>query len=74
MLHASHNPAKKMLDWDYVIEILHIDLRKRLADWRQAQTTRNLLSDEGSLSQDPGGSHAPSLPSALQTPGGDHHV
>jgi hypothetical protein len=73
-LHASPNVAKTVLDWDYVIEILRIHLRMRLADQHQARPDRALPSHEGSFPQGPGASHAQIISSESQALGGDRHV
>ncbi len=73
-VHASPNLAKKVLDWEYVIEILRIHLRVRQADQRQGRPDRTLSSPEGSFPQGPGASHVQIISSEAQAPGGDRHV
>ncbi len=72
--HASHNLAKTVLDWEYVVEILRARLRMCLADQQQARPERTSSSYEGSIPQDLGASYAQNIPSEQQVPGGVCHV
>jgi hypothetical protein len=73
-LHASHNVAKNVLDWEYTTEILRSDLHTRLRDQLQDLPPRSVLSHEGSCSQDPGALHVQSIPSSTSASGGQHYV
>jgi hypothetical protein len=63
-----------MLDWEYVREILRVDLRARLAEQDQAWPDHTLSSPEGPIPQDSGASYAQIVPPEPQAPGGDRHV
>jgi hypothetical protein len=73
-VHASPNVAKKVLDWDYVIEILRTHLRTRLAAQHRARPDCPTSSREGSIPQGPGASHAQILSPQPQACGGERHV
>jgi hypothetical protein len=73
-IHASPNVAKKVLDWEYTIEILRVHLRTRTGDRLQALPHSTALSHEGSIPQGPGASHVQVVASEQQASGGEHHV
>lgn len=74
-VHASPNLAKKVLNWEYVREILRTDLRTRLVEHHQAWPERIPSFSEGSIPQGPGAPYAQIVPpSEPQAPGGHHHV
>lgn len=73
-LHASHDVTKKVLDWEYTVEILHSDLRARLRDQLHASPPRTALPHEGSIPQGPGAVYVQSIPTKAAASGGQDHV
>jgi hypothetical protein len=72
--YASHNLAKKVLDWEYSREILHRDLRTCLREQLQASPLHSVSPREGPCSQGPGAPYVQDSPSQPQAPGGNDHV
>jgi len=73
-LHASHNVANNVIDWEYSVEILRSDLRARQRDLLHDSPPRSLVPYEGSSPQDPGASYVQSIPSSTSASGGGHYV
>ena len=73
-VHASPNVTKKVLDWEYTVEILHSDLRARLRDQLHASPPRSALPHEGPIPQGPGALYGQSIPPSVSAAGGQDHV
>ncbi len=73
-VHAPHNVAQTVINWEYTTEILRSDLRTRLRDQLQASPPCSVLSHEGSCPQGLGALHVQSIPSSASASGGHRHV
>ena len=73
-IHASRNLAKKILEWEYGIEIERTRLLMRPAEQRHASFSDTVSSHEGTCPQGAGVSHGQAVLSASPASGGDRHV
>jgi hypothetical protein len=73
-VHASHNVAKKVLEWEYVVEILRTDLRLPSRERVPGACLSSALFHEGSLPQGSGVPHAQTVWQTTEKLGGLDHV
>jgi hypothetical protein len=73
-IHASRNLAKRLLEWEYGIEIERTRLRMRPAEPRHASSSDTVSSHGGTCPQGAGVSYGQAVISASPTPGGHRHV
>jgi hypothetical protein len=73
-IHASRNLAKKILEWEYGIEIERTHLLRRPEEQRPASSSDPVSSHEGTCPQGAGVSHGQAVLSASLASGGDRHV
>ena len=71
---ASQNLAKKILEWEYGIEIERTRLLMRSEEQRPASSSDTVSSHEGTCPQGAGVSHGQAVLSASLASGGDRHV
>src|SRR5215510_13477825 len=73
-IHASQNVAKRILEWEYGIEIERTRLRMYPAEQRPASSSDTVSSHEGTCPHGAGVSHGQAVLSASLASGGDRHV
>ncbi len=73
-IHASRNLAKKILEWEYGIEIERTRLRMYPAEQRPASSSDPVSSHAGTCPHGAGVSHDQAVLSASLASGGDRHV
>jgi hypothetical protein len=76
-VHAPHNVAKALAEWEYGVTVLSSDssdLRTRLGDQHQAPPRRSGLVPPAAPSPDLGASHVQDVPSLSAESGGDGRV
>src|SRR5262245_57557125 len=73
-VHPSRNLAKRILEWEYGIEIERTRLRMYPAEQRPASSSDTVSSHEGTCPHGAGVSHGQAVLSASLASGGDRHV
>ena len=73
-LHVSRNVAKRILEWEYGIEIERTRLRMHPAAQCPASSSDPVSSHEGTSPHGAGVSHGQAVLSASLASGGDRHV
>jgi hypothetical protein len=73
-IHASRNLAKKILEWEYGIEIARTRLLMRPAEQRPASSSNTVSSHEGTCPQGAGVSYGQAVLAALPASEGHRHV
>src|SRR5262245_36758416 len=73
-IHASQDIAKKILEWEYGIEIERTRLLMNSEEQRPASSSDTVSSHEGTCPQGAGVSHGQAVLSASLASGGDRHV
>jgi hypothetical protein len=73
-VYASQDVAKKILEWEYGVEIERTRLLKHTEEQLHAASSDTASSHEGPCPQGAGVSHGQAALSASFTPGGHYHV